>query len=58
MSSKKYDDAECYERNIIHDVVFLEDGIYELVEDLFLDDFFERCPFHVFLSQLSTINQQ
>ncbi|KAL5764892.1 hypothetical protein ACOSQ2_017486 [Xanthoceras sorbifolium] len=30
----------------------------ELVEDLFLDDFFEPCPFYVFLSQLSTINQQ
>ncbi|KAL5831974.1 hypothetical protein ACOSQ4_017328 [Xanthoceras sorbifolium] len=85
MSSKKYDNAECYERNIIHDIVFLEDGIefeydgggddlngYVLLiidkirkkesqqehQYLFLDDFFERRPFHVFLSQLSTISQQ
>ncbi|KAL5831949.1 hypothetical protein ACOSQ4_017303 [Xanthoceras sorbifolium] len=107
MGSKKYDDVECCERNIIHDVVFLEDRIKfeydggggdldgyvlliidkirkkqsqqqllninvdklenlktdheelqkkakvkktksELVEDLFLDDFFEPRPFSCF----------
>ncbi|KAL5764895.1 hypothetical protein ACOSQ2_017489 [Xanthoceras sorbifolium] len=30
----------------------------DLMEDLFLDDFFEPRPFHIFLDQLSIINQQ